>query len=71
MCVEGQRGVLPDDAVAALPKELVLFVKFTLVLSNGHVEALLLKVWLLLLPDGGLLQHLRGQAARLATPLHA
>lgn len=55
----GERVVLPDDAVAALSEELVLFVKLPLIFSDGHVEALLLEVRLLLLPDGGLLQHLR------------
>lgn len=50
--------ILSDDAVAAFSKELILFVKFSLVLSDGHVETLLLKVGLLLLTNGGLLQHL-------------
>lgn len=50
---------LPGDAVArALPEELVLLVELPLVLADGDVEALLLEVRLLLLTDGGLLQHL-------------
>ena len=50
--------ILSDDAVAAFSKEFILFVKFSLVLSDGHVETLLLKVGLLFLTNGGLLQHL-------------
>lgn len=50
--------LLADDAVAAFFKEIILFVKFSLVLPDGHIEALLLKVRLLLFTDGGLLQNL-------------
>ena len=50
--------LLSDDAVAAFSEEVVLLVKLPLVLPDGHVETLLLKVRLLLLTDGGLLQHL-------------
>jgi len=58
--LKGTNGaLLSDDAVAAFPEEVVLLVKLSVVLSDGHVEALLLKVGLLLLTDGGLLQHLR------------
>ena len=46
------------DAVAAFPEEVVLFVKVSLILSDGHVKAFLLKVWLLLFAYGGFLQHL-------------
>lgn len=53
-----QQAVLSDDAVAALSEEVVLFVKLSLVLADGHVEALLLEVRLLLLADGGFFQHL-------------
>lgn len=51
---------ISDDAIAALSEEIIFFVKFSLVLSDGHIETLLLKVRLLLLTDGGLLQHLFG-----------
>lgn len=57
-CVQWEQIILSDNAVAAFSEEIILFVKFSLVLSNSHVETLLLKVWLLLLTDGGLLQHL-------------
>lgn len=50
--------ILSDDAVAAFSEEIILFVKFSLVFSDGHVKTLLLKVRLLLLTDGGLLQDL-------------
>lgn len=56
---QSEQVILSNDPVAALPEELVLFVELSLVLSDRHVKALLLKVGLLLLPDGGLLQHLR------------
>lgn len=54
-CVHWEQVILSDDAVAALSEKIVLLVKFSLVLSDGHIKALLFKVWLLLLPDGGLL----------------
>ncbi len=57
-CVQWDQLLLSDDAVAAFSEEIILFVKFSLILSNSHIETLLLKVWLLLLTDGGLLQHL-------------
>lgn len=50
--------LLSNDAVAAFSKEIILFVKFSLILPDGHIEALLLKVRLLLFTDGGLLQNL-------------
>lgn len=49
---------LSDDAVAALSEKIVLFVKFSVVLPDGHVKALLLKVWLLLFANGGFFQNL-------------
>lgn len=55
---EREQAVLSDNPVAPFSEELVLFVKLSLVLADRHVEAFLLKVGLLLLPDGGLLQHL-------------
>lgn len=53
-----KKFILSNDAVAAFSEEVVLFIKFSLILSDGHIEALLLKVWFLFLPDGGFLQHL-------------
>lgn len=57
MCVPVE-FILSNDAVAAFSEEVVLFVKFSLILSNGHIKALLLEVWFLFLPDGGFFQHL-------------
>ena len=57
-CFQYEQVILSNDAVAAFSEEIILFVKFSLVLSDGHVETLLLKVRLLLLTNGGLLQHL-------------
>ena len=57
-CVGCEQVILSDDAVAAFSEEIILLVKFSLVLSNGHIETLLLKVRLLLLTDGGFFQHL-------------
>lgn len=53
-----EQVILSDDAVAALSEEIILLVEFSLVLSDGNIEPLLLKVRLLFLTDGGLLQHL-------------
>ena len=47
--------LLSDNAVVPLSEEVVLLVKLPFVLSNGDVEALLLKVGLLLLAYGGFL----------------
>lgn len=57
--VRCEQVLLSDDAVAAFSKEIIFLVKFSLVLSDGHIETLLLKVRLLLLTDGGFLQYLR------------
>lgn len=57
-CAQCEQAILSDDAVVAFSEEIILFVKFSLVLSDGDIEALLLKVRLLFLTDGGLLQHL-------------
>lgn len=56
--LQREEDILSDDTVTAFSEEIVLFVKFSLVFSDGHIETLLLKVWLLLLTDGGLLQDL-------------
>lgn len=58
LSLQWKEVILSDDTVAAFSEEIILFVKFSLVFSDGHVETFLLKVWLLLLTDGGLLQNL-------------
>ena len=47
--------LLSDDAVVPFSKEVVFLVELPFVLSNGDVEALLLKVRLLLLAYSGFL----------------
>lgn len=51
---------ISDDAITSFSEKVIFFVKLSLVLSDGHIETLLLEVGLLLFTDGGLLQHLFG-----------
>lgn len=49
----------PCDAIAAFPKEIIFFVKVSVIFTDGYGKTFLLEIWFLLFTYSGFFQHLK------------